>query len=214
MRINTFFVLISGIGAMMGAPTLRAQLHPDLPVAKLHLTILDPFGKVRHDQMSIHLISRDGTQDFMPDWSGLAIVGVPYGTYTLNVQARSGSARRELAVNCEELWVRVGVPIVIGDHLWPSGGISIEGTIDPAPKTKHWWARIEGVYLGDRREVPITTNGRFTISEIEPGLYLLEVFEDGTLRHVQMMTLELFRPEVKVKISVSHDEPRPPSDEK
>ncbi len=209
MRINSLLVLISGIGAMMGAPTLRAEV--DLPRATLHLTILDPFGKVRHNEMSIHLISKDATRDFTPDRHG-SIVGVPYGTYTLNVGW--GLVSREVTVNCEQLWVRVGVPFVIGDHAWPPGGISIIGTIDPAPKTKDWWARLEGVYLSDRREVPVAKGGRFAISGIDTGLYLLEVFEGGRLRHVQTMELELGRPEVEVKISVPHGDTQAPSDQK
>ena len=158
MRTRSLLLLICGTWGMLEAPPLQAQV--DLPRATLHLQILDPFGKVRHDEMSIHLVSKDATKDFTPNGHG-SIVGVPYGTYTLNVGW--GLVSREVTVNCEQLWVRVGVPFVIGDHAWPPGGISIIGTIDPAPKTKDWWARLEGVYLSDRREVPVAKGGRFAI---------------------------------------------------
>jgi hypothetical protein len=86
--------------------------------------------------------------------------------------------------------------------MWPGGDLSINGDIRPAPKGPDWWVRVEGVFLNARRESPVSQRGEFSMSGLEMGSDLLEVFEGTKLRHVETVEIDIKQPNTPVRIFI------------
>jgi len=191
-------------GAFLLPCTGRAQQSDErLPRATVHVEVVGAFGS-EITNAEIRLRSGDKTLDLTA--KGSTFHNVPYGSYTLVVWDHGGGgAKRELAVNVKELWVRVGLIMPTGDRLWPGGDLSVSGAIQPVPKGKHWWIRAEGVFLHASRESPIDGRGQFSISGLEMGTYLIEVFDGSRLRHVQTIEIDTRVPDTRLNISITPD---------
>ena len=177
----------------------------DLPKATVHITVTDCFGH-RDSKAEIHLRSRERNQDIVKHGSPAEIARVPYGYYTVTVSDRGGGmGERELAVNTGEIWMYLGASFPAGLRAWPPGGMSILGEVSGASFDHDWWARAEGVFLHTSREAPISHGGRFTISGLEMGVYVVEVFNGPKLRHSETVQLNFEHPERQLQISVKPD---------
>jgi hypothetical protein len=181
-----------------------AQTASSLPQATLHVEVFDAFGH-RAKAKEIRLHSLDHKHDLASSAGGEVIKGVPYGEYQLAAWDRWGNAaRRKVTVNTPEVWVFVGITIVIGDHLWPPGDLSVHGEVRPVPGDAGWWLRIEGVYTDVKRDTPVSAEGQFSIGGLEEGAYLVELFEGPMLRHVEPLELNGKRPDTALTISATN----------
>src|SRR4051794_18285221 len=116
--------LMLGIGCSAG-PLLAQPNEVDLPRATIHVDTFGAFGQ-KVDNPTIRLYTLDRKQDLAKNVHGLNIGNVPYGRYVLVVWSSGGSVgERELTVNTEELWVRIGLPMPTGDRLWPAGDLVV-----------------------------------------------------------------------------------------
>jgi hypothetical protein len=185
------------------APRLRGQADDsNLPRATVHVTVFNCFG-ARIQAPEIRLSSRDGKRDFTPLKHDSVIAGVPYGYYVILASDNGGGlAKRELTVNTEEVWVRVGLSFPAGDRLWPAGDLSITGDIRPVPKGEKWWVKVEGVFLHVSREGPVLRTGGFSIGGLEMGTYLVEVFDGSKLRHAETVEIDTKQPKTHLRISI------------
>jgi len=177
----------------------------DLPKATVHITVTDCFGH-RDSKAEIHLRSRERKQEIDKHGSPAEILRVPYGYYTVTVSDSGGGVgERELAVNTGEIWMYVGASFPAGLRATPPGGMSILGELSGASFDHDWWARVEGVFLHTSREAPISHAGRFTISGLETGVYVVEVFNGSKLRHAETVELDFKQPQRQLQISVKPD---------
>ncbi len=173
-------------------------------MATVHVEVFGPFGGMVRTT-KVRLLTADRKRDLADQRTGNTISGVPYGQYMLVVSDTGGAAsEQQLVVNAKEVWVRVGLPFPAGDRAWPGGDLAISGEISPAPTNQNeWWVRIEGVFLNLRRESPIGGTGHFSISGLEMGAYLVQVFEGAKLRQVETIEIDTNIPSTHLKISLS-----------
>jgi len=186
-------------GMVREPPQLRAQTA-NLPTATVHIEVFGPFGeRIPTGKARIHLVSHEPKLDLAPTHG--VIRSVPYGSYVVSASDAGGSfGERELTVNTAEVWVRLGLLIVFGDSLGPSGFLSITGDIRPAPKSESWWVRVEGVFLHVSKDAPVSRTGRFSIGGLNMGAYLVEVFEGAKLRRVVTTEIDLRQPDTHLSI--------------
>jgi hypothetical protein len=112
-------------------------------------------------------------------------------------------AEGKAVVNPKEILVHIGVEVVLGDRVKPIGDLSISGDLVPAPASPDdWWVRVEGVFLDARREGEISRSGHFSISGLEMGTYLVEVFKGAKLQHVETVEIDSRSWNTSVKISL------------
>jgi hypothetical protein len=184
-------LLMLGIGCSAGHHLLAQPNGADLPRATIHVDTFGAFGQ-KIDKPTIRLYTLDRKQDLAKNADGLTIRNVPYRRYVLVVWDSGGSVgERELTVNTEELWVRIGLPMPTGDRLWPGGDLIVRGSIKPTAKNmENWWVRIDGVFLFVRKDTPVRKNGTFSIGGLEMGTYLVEVFEGSKIRHSQSIEID------------------------
>jgi hypothetical protein len=177
----------------------------DLPKATVHITVTDCFGH-RDSGVQIRLRSREGNRQIVKHGNPVEIARLPYGYYTVLVTDDGGGmGERELAVNTGEIWVYLGASFPAGLRATPPGGMSILGEVSGASFDHDWWVRAEGVFLHASREAPISHGGRFTISGLEMGAYVVEVFNGSKLRHAETVELNFEHPERQLQISVKPD---------
>jgi hypothetical protein len=132
------------------------------------------------------------------------VTDVPYGYYILVVADRGGGlAERPVTVNTVDVWVRIGLHFPSGDTLGPLGQLVITGEIRPARGGDEWWARVEGVFLPESRESPVSPAGKSSVSGLDMGMYLVEVFEGSKLRHVETVAIDTNRLQTDLVISIS-----------
>jgi hypothetical protein len=169
------------------APALSAQR---LGRATVHIDAFDPFGsRIQNAKVRLYTPNRD--RDLAERIQGDTIRNVPYGEYVLVVTAGSGIGTREVVVNSDEVWIRIGLEFFIGSRDGPSGDITVNGEIRPAPQQpKDWWVRIDGVFLHFSRESPVSASGRFSAGLFPMGTYLVQVFEGAKLRHSETIEID------------------------
>ncbi len=176
-----------------------------LPRSTIHVSLFGCFGeKVPPQTAQIHLFTADRKRDIAPPGHNLVITGVPFGTYVLAAWDSGGSfGEREVAVNAQEVWVRLGLSFPAGDTAWPAGGLSITGDVRPVPSGGDWWVRAEGVFLDFTREAPILLTGHFSLEGLKMGTYLVEVFDGSKLRHVETVEIDTRRPNTELQIAIA-----------
>src|SRR5581483_5871198 len=191
-------------GVVTGAHKREGQKM--LPRAAVHVDVFDPFGGAVRNA-TVHLYTPDRKRDVASPAGGSTLTDVPYGQYLLVVSDSGGGiAEREVTVNADEIWVRIGLAFPAGDQAWPGGGLTISGDIKPTPANlKEWWVRVEGVFLHEMRESPIQRPARFSISGLGMGAYLIEVFEGSKLRHVETIEIDTKEPNTHLTISLADE---------
>lgn len=187
-------------------PVQGLQEQRALPVATIHVDVVGPFGATVQFAR-VQLLSADRKRDLSAPQGGLIIANVPFGRYILIVSDQGGGlAEREVVVNAKEVWVRAGLSFPGGNRAWPGGDLTISGDLVPPPRNvKGWWVRIEGVFLHDSRESLILPSGQFSISGLEMGSYMVEVFEGNKLRHAETVEIDTRQPNTHLKISISNN---------
>jgi len=196
------FQMVLLAGVLAGWCQINAQ--PGLPVATVHVEVFGPFGD-RIPAPEVRLYTPDRKRDLARTELDTSIPGVPYGQYVLVVSSKGVAvAERELAVNTKDVWVRVGLPFPGGNRAWPGGDLTISGTVTPAPANPNgWWARVDGVFLHSRKESPVSRSGQFHVGGLEMGTYLVQVFENAKLRHVETVEIDTKTPSRHLKISLA-----------
>jgi hypothetical protein len=202
-NLRSLYVVLALTGAATNATHLRGQVDGGaLNRATVHIMAFDPFGS-RIGQVRVHLLSVDRKSDLAQPGHPEVVYGVPYGYYIVSATDTGGGiAEREITVNTQEVWVRIGLSFPSGDRASPPGNLSITGYIQPAPRGANWWARVEGVFLNVRREAPVLGGGWFRIEGLEMGTYLVEVFDGSKLRHTETVEIDPREPERQLKIPI------------
>jgi hypothetical protein len=197
--LHIFMVILA---AIMDPRDLKAQRA--LPSGTVHVEVFGPFGSPIQNA-TVRLLAADRSRKIAEAEMPGAIPQVPYGRYLLVVSDKGGAVgEREVALNCENLWVRIGLPFPGGDRAWPAGDLTISGNLDPVPATvRGWWVRIEGIFLHISREAPVVAAGRFSVSGLDMGTYLVEIFEGGKLRHVETIEIDPNQPTTHLKVKLS-----------
>jgi hypothetical protein len=174
----------------------------ELPTSTVHVQAFGPFGE-KITAFQIHLYTPDRKRDLARPGQPSPIANVPYGAYTLLVYDTGGGvAAREIVINTKDAWVRVGLPFPGGDRVWPGGGLSISGSIRFKPNNKDWWVRVEGVFIHTAKECPLPHSGKFSIGGLEMGTYLVQVFEGGSIRHVEAIEIDPKREDTYLTIEI------------
>jgi len=196
--INVAFAATAGV--LMAPPTQADD--GTVPRAVVHVVVTDPFGE-RVPRATVRLLARDQGRELAPSGRSTEIAGVPYGYYTVSATDPGGGiAVQELIVNCNPVWIHVGLSFPPGNRAWPAGELSITGTVEGPIAGPNWWARAAGVFLHTAREAPISREGRFRIEGLEMGSYVVEIFDGAKLRHAETLELDTARPDIKLRISV------------
>ncbi len=198
-------ILLALAGTLGHAPSLYAQSDSSLPHAVVHFQVFDCFG-ARATEAHIHLRSPDRKEDVAPIGRSAVISGIPYGYYLVSASDNgSSSMEHEITVNTKEVWVRIGLSFPAGDRVWPGGGLSIIGDIQPTPKGPDKWVRIAGTFLHLSREAPISNAGHFEIGGLEMGAYVVEVFEGPKLVHAESIEIDNNEPVRHLHISLPRE---------
>jgi hypothetical protein len=204
MRHNlNWIVILFLFASLKGFPAQRG-----LPVATIHIEAVGPFGAPIRDAV-VRLLTTDRKRDLSAVERAPTISNVPYGEYIVVASDRGGAvAEREIIVNANEVWVRIGLGFPTGNRAWPGGDLSISGDLVPCPADlRNWWVRIEGVFLHFSRESPLLDRGRFSITGLEMGTYLVEIFEGGKLRYAEALDIDTKEPHTHLRISLPRREP-------
>ena len=187
-------------------PQARAQgAGMVIPQATVHVQVFGCFGDEIpvKDLALFRFSSHDNNRDFVRHGRDLVITDVPFGYYDLLVADRSGGmAERSVTVNDKNVWVRIGLHFPFGDRLGPPGVLVIRGEIGAAKGHSDWWARVEGVFLNENRESPVSATGEFYVGGLDMGTYLVEVFEGSKLRHVETVEIDPNQAETHLTISI------------
>jgi hypothetical protein len=191
------------VAGAVGTLHLSAQGNDaKLSNATVHVQVYGPFGE-QIATAQIHLFSSNRERDLSRSGQDSVIAGVPYGSYILSAwDAGGGVAERELTVNTNDMWVRIGLALPAGDRLWPGGALAIIGDIRPAPTNKNWWVRVDGVFLHASKESPVSNSGKFSMGGLDTGIYLLEVFEGSKLRQIETVELDSTQTNKHLLISI------------
>lgn len=199
-RFGLIAVLCLG-EASNGSPQLRVPTSDDrLSRGTLHVEVFSCFGdpnresdiQLSVDKQVIAKLARNGE-----------FKNLPYGRYVLNAwDAGGGFTTREVTVNAKDIWVRLGLSFPTGDRIGPPGDLSVSGEILPAPKTKRWWVRVEGMFLHASQEAPLDHSGRFAIGGLEMGIYLVQVYQGSELRHVETIKIDPNHMVTQLSISI------------
>lgn len=166
---------------------------------EIAVTVVGPFGKAyRHASLS--LVDAHGAVT-KPNSDGNTFSMVPYGTYVLKAIGESAVASRSIILNVPRLWVKIGVPVRFGDRETPGGYLTIRGRIEPAPRANgHWWARVQGVFLEDRREISVSPDGRFTAEGLDMGTYLVQIYDGTQLRGQSIVEIDSNTSPVQINV--------------
>lgn len=195
--------LLCALASGGGGKAAAQNPAEDLPRATIRISAFGAFGSNTTDPR-VYLYTLDGKQNLAKNPKALTIKNVPYGSYLLVVSSSGGGVgRRLVSVNAPDLWLRVGVPMPLGETLWPGGNLAVVGEIKPAPrKAKNWWVRVAGVFLNSCREAPVQKDGTYRVAGLEMGRYLVEVFEGAELRHVQSIEIDPKTPVTRLTITL------------
>jgi len=158
------------------------------------------------DQLTAILIPLDGSNSPGKSLENLVATDVPYGTYRLTVYSSSGSVgQRQVVVSAPQLWVYIGLSFPHGDRDWPGGGLSFHGFVSNTQANEfdgHWWVKIHGLYLEIAREAPINRQGQFIVDGLEPGTYVIEIFDGLKLRHAFTEEIDGNEPDRDIRITL------------
>ena len=119
-----------------------------------------------------------------------------------------GVAERAVTVNTKDVWVRIGLRFPAGNRRTPPGDLVVSGDILPVPPDGEWWVRVEGVFLNEDRESPISREGKFWIGGLDMGSYLVEVFNGARLRHAETIEIDTKQPNSHLAIFIPGEESR------
>jgi hypothetical protein len=105
---------------------------------------------------------------------------LPFGLYDIEVQAPGFIARRErVGIYQQDVFYRIGLA-VSPPHTNERPAIS--GTIVPLPgRLNDIWVRLVALYAGSLIETQPDQSGTFHLVGIEPGRYVMLVFDRGQL---------------------------------
>lgn len=202
MKTSLRWLFIICLNAACSLSSVNGQT--ELSTANVTVEVFGPFGR-EIKAATVRLLTADRTRDVSAAKGSRVFANVPFGRYVLMAASEGGSvAEREVVVNEKELLVRLGLPFPSGDRDWPGGDLTISGTIVPVPGSmKGWWVRVEGTFLHVRREAVIDRLGHFSVSGLEMGSYLVEVFDNAKLAHLETVEIDSRSPTTHLQLRLS-----------
>jgi len=114
-----------------------------------------------------------GVQNLSQYVQGYSVVDIPHGTYVLSVRDRGWvPARTTITVDAPRIWKTIGLTLespeygVVGPKI--SGTMVLRG--QPAPLA---WIKVVAVYSDMVTETVADGEGKFTLAELQDGLYMI-----------------------------------------
>jgi len=153
----------------------------------------------------VRLLTLDRRTELASGSGRLRLNSVQYGRYIVRVSSPGSRMRERLVtVNTPKVWIRIGVPLHWGDEVgFPGDYLTIRGQIRSARgPMEEFWVSVHGVFLPDRRESPVGRDGKFEVSGLDMGTYLLEVFDGARLLLAKKVELDTRKPVTEVSIKL------------
>lgn len=193
--------LISGfVMLQVGVPReAHAQPVRDLRHSIVEVSVVGPFGE-KVSRFELQFLTDDKTSNLALNSMQTRFLAVPYGNYAVVVDIGCCRTERRVVVNTAHTWIQIGVPFRFGDSDVPGGWMKVSGRITPRPANPgSWWAKVEGIFLDFRREVPVDKTGAFSVGGLDMGAYLLQLFDRGKLQSTRYVEVDPKEPEVKAE---------------
>jgi hypothetical protein len=163
--------------------------NKDQPLSRLTIEVVNHLGVdfAAADIGQISVKTSDGRYDVSNRVKGLVATGIPYGDYIVLVWVKgfNNPGRRQVRVRSPETFVKVGTrwPFEFEAGLRTSGIQPLKGTLQPPPsQSDRWWIRIDGLYLDYRLDVPMASDGKFSVENLDQGSFLVSVFDGSILK--------------------------------
>jgi len=168
--------------------SVAAQRPPAQNLGTLHVTVVDHLGKPypKSEIGRVRLESLDGKVDLSDRFSELTATEIPYGEYFVVI--RNGlltTGKRFVRIKSADTYLRVGMRYSAeGDvGLRLSSDEPLRGRLVPPPKDgSGWWVRIDALYFDYKLDAPIAADGKFEVTGLDEGSFLVSIFENSTLK--------------------------------
>jgi hypothetical protein len=193
-------IVLVGVTALMLSGPLYSQGSAHLPThGSITVDVVNSFGTRQLYDVRIELY-RAGFGSWTSDHERVPpkgrpgrYSGIPYGYYVVQVEGQSFRHQQRLVfLNTEHLRVRMGLPPrfgheigIGGDNLEIRGRVAVNGRAGGG-----FWARVRGVFLCTSREAIVDERGRFSVTGLNMGTYIVEVLEAAKLRHSQTIEID------------------------
>lgn len=182
------------VGALLlaAAGFCMAQAKSDEASATLKVSVCTTFGEpVEQSQIVVTSVGPAG--QFKKAGAAVRFDALPLGLYTIEAQAPGFISRKEtVGIYQQELSYRVGLAVAA-----PHGSerTEISGGITPTlTKETDVWVRFVALYDGGLIECQPDQSGKFHVTGIEPGKYVMLVFVKDRLlasREVEFLGAKL-----------------------
>jgi hypothetical protein len=117
--------------------------------------------------------------------------GVPFGIYRLRAHASGHwSAEREVRVFQSDLWVVMQLELGMGKTEGGLRAFRLSGEVRETLKpTNIAWLRLVGLYSGVIMDCKTDDNGKFSLSGIPQGSYILTTLQDGAVLDIRTIKI-------------------------
>ena len=207
---TVFLVWAAAVTAGWGqAPGPEGEAEAPVEAGTLRLRVVNSYGDGLFvgTHFYVRVISVERNTVVGEGWNKKVFEKLPFGYYLIWAQAGGRRARRCLiALNTPERTVRIGLPVQWEDeYAYPGDYLTIRGRIHaPGRRMTDVWVKVHGVFLNEWREAQVDHEGKFEVSGLDMGVYVVEVFHGTRLLHAETVEIDIDQAVTTLSIVLDH----------
>jgi hypothetical protein len=178
-----------GVVVILVATAVISAIAGVVPLAQLHVTIVDAFGAEVRGSVRVGIYEDDGLIAEATGASPRVLNAVPYGRYRLEIMCTGfRMVSRTITVSERNQALRVGLELAkVGDP--QESGLVLSGTVVPCLREPSMWVKVVGVFTDEAAETKVGTDCGFRIPDLAGGRYVGFLVDGEAVKDIKVIKL-------------------------